>query len=67
MGKPAVTQRGDLTLVEIPLFFEAGELKGRVVFDPAGRVTGLRAVAPDAPGRPAPSITVDPGEATDHD
>ena len=49
MGKPAVTQRGDLTVVEIPLFFEAGELKGRAVFDPAGRVTGLWAVAPDAP------------------
>lgn len=48
MGEPAVRQAGDLTIVDIPMSFEAGYMKGRVVFDRDGKVTGLFVVRPDA-------------------
>jgi Protein of unknown function (DUF3887) len=44
MGEPVVRQWGDLTVVDIPLRFEAGELVGRVSYDKDGKVTGLFAV-----------------------
>lgn len=50
MSEPVVRQWGDLTVVDIPLRFEAGELVGRVSYDTDGKVTGLFALSPDAPG-----------------
>lgn len=41
MGDPLAIQAGDATVVNIPLYFEAGERTGRVVFDQAGKVIGL--------------------------
>ena len=40
-GEPRVYQAGDLTVVDTPLFFEAGERMGRVSYDRDGRVAGL--------------------------
>jgi hypothetical protein len=40
-GEPSVYQAGDFTVVDIPLFFEAGERMGRVSYDRDGRVAGL--------------------------
>jgi hypothetical protein len=40
-GEPSVYQAGDVTVVDLPLFFEAGERMGRVSYNRAGRVTGL--------------------------
>lgn len=48
MGEPLTRQAGDLTIVEIPLSFEAGEMKGRVVYDTGGKVAGLFILEPDA-------------------
>jgi hypothetical protein len=50
MGEPVVRQWGDLTIVDIPLRFEAGELNGRVSYDSGGKVAGVRVLPPDAPG-----------------
>jgi hypothetical protein len=44
MGEPVVRQWGDLTVVDIPLRFEAGELAGRVSYDKDGKVAGVFAV-----------------------
>lgn len=46
MDEPVVRQWGDLTVVDIPLRFEAGELVGRVSYDRAGKVAGVFAVRP---------------------
>jgi len=48
MGEAAARQAGDLTIVDIPMTFEASEMKGRVVYDKDGKVTGLFVLAPDA-------------------
>jgi len=48
MGEPLTRQAGDLTIVEIPLTFEASEMKGRVVYDQQGKVAGLWVLRPDA-------------------
>lgn len=48
MGEPLTRQAGDLTIVEIPLTFEASEMKGRVVYDRQGKVAGLFVLRPDA-------------------
>jgi hypothetical protein len=50
MGDPVVRQWGDYTVVDIPLRFEAGELNGRVSYDQDGKVAGVFALPPDAPG-----------------
>ncbi|HEY3871704.1 MAG TPA: hypothetical protein VGM10_25305 [Actinocrinis sp.] len=49
MGEPAVSMRGALTEVDIPLTFEAGEMKGRIVFTFAGKIAGLFVLLPEAP------------------
>lgn len=49
MGEPLVRQVGDYTVVDIPLTFEAGEMKGRVAFNADGQVAGLFVLRPDAP------------------
>ena len=46
MGEPLVRQVGDYTVADIPLDFEAGELKGRVAYDQDGRVSGLFVLPP---------------------
>jgi hypothetical protein len=40
-GEPSVYQAGDVTVVDTPLFFEAGERLGRVSYDRDGQVAGL--------------------------
>ncbi len=41
MGEAVARQTGDLTIVDIPMTFEAGEMKGRVVYDKQSKVAGL--------------------------
>ena len=41
MGEPLVFPASDATVVDIPLFFEAGDWVGQVTFDREGQVTGL--------------------------
>ena len=48
MGEAAARQAGDLTIVDVPMSFEASEMKGRVVYDSGGKVTGLFVLRPDA-------------------
>ena len=49
MGAPRVEQRGAHQVVDVPLAFERGPMKGRVAFDPEGRVSGLFVLYPDVP------------------
>ena len=46
MGEAAARQAGDLTIVDIPMTFESGEMKGRVVYDKQGKVAGLFVLPP---------------------
>jgi hypothetical protein len=39
--EPRVFQAGDYAVVDVPLYFEAGERTGRISYDRAGRVAGL--------------------------
>jgi hypothetical protein len=48
MGEPFAHRAGDLTVVRVPLRFEAGEMSGQVTFDRAGKVAGLYVTRPDA-------------------
>ncbi|MEW1643885.1 MULTISPECIES: DUF3887 domain-containing protein [unclassified Streptomyces] len=48
-GEPFVRRIGDHTVVDIPLNYEAGEMKARVAFDTDEKVAGLVVVAPDTP------------------
>ena len=41
MGEAMARQTGDLTIVDMPMTFETGEMKGRVVYDKQGKVAGL--------------------------
>jgi hypothetical protein len=41
MGEPLAYPVGNRTVVDIPLYFEAGERTGRVSFDPDGKIVGL--------------------------
>ncbi|HEY4702325.1 MAG TPA: hypothetical protein VIH64_10575, partial [Streptosporangiaceae bacterium] len=45
-GEPSVYQAGDLTVVDTPLFFEAGERMGRISYRRDGRVAGLLFLPP---------------------
>lgn len=47
--KPFVRRIGDHTVVDVPLRYEAGDMKGRVAFDFDEKVAGLLILAPDAP------------------
>jgi Protein of unknown function (DUF3887) len=49
MGEPFVRQLGDYTVVDIPMEFEASEMKGRVAFNADGQVSGLFILNPDVP------------------
>ena len=46
-GAPLARQLGDLTVVDVPLSFEAGDMVGRVSFDTEGRVAGLFFLNPE--------------------
>jgi Protein of unknown function (DUF3887) len=48
MGEATVHAAGDLTVVDIPMTFEASEMKGRVVYNAGGEVAGLFVLKPDA-------------------
>ena len=48
MDKPVAHQVGDYTVVDVPLHFEAAEMKGRVAYDADGKVAGLFVLRPDA-------------------
>ncbi len=41
MGEPFAHRAGDLTVVRVPLRFEAGEMTGQVTFDAAWQIAGL--------------------------
>jgi hypothetical protein len=45
-GRPTAFQAADVTIVEVPLYFEAGERTGRVTYDRDGKVVGLFFVPP---------------------
>jgi hypothetical protein len=49
MGEPLVRQLGDYTVVDIPLTFAAGQMKGRVSYNTEGQVSGLFIVTPETP------------------
>ncbi|MEV4800511.1 DUF3887 domain-containing protein [Nonomuraea sp. NPDC049421] len=48
MGEPTAHQAADHTVVNAPLFFEAGELTLRVTYDRDGRTAGFYLLRPDA-------------------
>ena len=48
-GEPFVRRVGDHTVVDIPLRYEAGDMKARVAFDPDEKVAGLFILAPEVP------------------
>ena len=47
--EPFVRRIGDHTVVDIPLRYEAGDMKARVAFDAGEKVAGLFILAPDTP------------------
>jgi hypothetical protein len=49
MGEAMARQVADMTIVDIPMTFEVGEMKGRVVFDKDGKVGGLFVLPPTVP------------------
>jgi hypothetical protein len=49
MGEPLVRQLGGYTVVDIPLTFAAGQMKGRVAYNAEGQVSGLFIVTPETP------------------
>jgi hypothetical protein len=57
IGEPRAYPAGDYTIVDTPLYFEAGELTGRISYDRAGKVAGLHFLPsnrldPEARARP---------------
>lgn len=48
MGEPLTRVIGDHTVVDVPLRFEAGDMRGRVTYSADGKVAGLLLLRPDA-------------------
>lgn len=48
-AEPFVRRIGDHTVVDVPLHYEAGDMKGRVAFDSDEKVAGLFILAPEVP------------------
>jgi hypothetical protein len=48
-AEPFVRRIGDHTVVDIPLRYEAGEMKARVAFDDDEKVAGLFILPPEIP------------------
>jgi hypothetical protein len=46
-GEPSVRQQADYTMVDLPLQFETGPMKGRVAYNPQGQVAGLYILVAD--------------------
>jgi hypothetical protein len=46
VGEPVAYQAGDLTVVDIPLSFEAAERTARIAYDQDGKVAGLHFLPP---------------------
>ncbi|WP_419999054.1 DUF3887 domain-containing protein [Streptomyces boninensis] len=46
---PFVRRIGDHTVVDIPLHYEAGDMKARIAFDPDEKVAGLFILPPETP------------------
>jgi hypothetical protein len=49
MGEPLVRPLGGYTVVDIPLTFDGGQMKGRVSYNAEGQVSGLFIVTPETP------------------
>jgi hypothetical protein len=49
LGEPFIRQLGDYTVVDVPMHFEAGDMKGRVSFRADGKVAGLYFLTPETP------------------
>lgn len=48
-AEPFVRRVGDHTVVDLPLRYEAGDMKARVAFDAQEKVAGFFILVPDAP------------------
>ena len=48
-GEPFVRRIGDHTVVDIPLRYEAGDMKARIAFDTDERVAGFFIIPPETP------------------
>lgn len=48
-GAPFVRRIGDLTVVDIPLRYEAGDMKGRIAFDADEKIAGIFILPPETP------------------
>jgi hypothetical protein len=48
-GEPFVRRIGDHTVVDIPLRYEAGDMKARVAFDTEKKVAGIVVIPPEIP------------------
>ena len=48
-GEPFIRRIGDHTVVDVPLRYEAGDMKARVAFDADEKVAGFFILLPDAP------------------
>ncbi|MFG2789582.1 DUF3887 domain-containing protein [Streptomyces sp. NPDC048419] len=48
-GEPFVRRIGDHTVVDIPLRYEAGDMKARVAFDTEEKVAGIFILVPETP------------------
>ncbi|WP_269855259.1 DUF3887 domain-containing protein [Streptomyces sp. RPT161] len=48
-GEPFVRRIGDHTVVDIPLSYEAGDMKARVAFDADEKVAGIVILSPETP------------------
>jgi hypothetical protein len=59
MGTPEITTKKLLTIVTVPLNFAAGELLGRVSYNPLGQVTGLYFVFHRSDAAPNPIVSGD--------
>ena len=49
IGQSSVTRRGPYRIADVPLIFEHGPMKARVVFNHDDKISGLFVLLPDAP------------------
>ncbi|MGH9063616.1 MAG: DUF3887 domain-containing protein [Acidimicrobiales bacterium] len=47
LGEPGVRATGGYAVVDVPMTFARGEMKGRIAFSPAGQVAGFFLLNPD--------------------
>lgn len=55
-GEPLSRRLGDLTIVDLPLAFEAGDMVGRLTFRADGRVSGFFVLEPGAVAQPGEQV-----------